>query len=475
MTVFLRKYYISLFLLSMIICLSLPASAQDEEEEKDPVKIFQQGQDAHEKGDLKRALELYNEALEVAPEFPEAEFQKGSALVSLDRLEEAEASFRRAIELRPDWTPAMAGLGALLTRTGKFSEAETLLTGALRIESQNFPALTALADLYLKTKAPAEKLKIVLMQLELLSSKARPPVSIWISRAAVERALGNNTAARASAVKALAIDPKNIAALFERAEASLALGDFNTAQNDAEQILKLSSNLLSAKLLSARARSSAGDLDETLKYLDTFDEASKQNAHYTTLRKAIVSAKSDSGENLVELEKQIAQDANNVAVLARLCVAARRTATAKSLEYCRRAAELEPANPSHATGYAAALIQAKQYAPAVPILQRVLAATPDNFTAHANLATALLELKRYPEAIKEYDWLVEKKPDLVIAYYFLGIAHDQSEKFREAMLHYKKFLTLADPSYNKVQIDDVNLRLPALAKEIEKLDKKNRK
>src|SRR5262245_62022620 len=114
MTLALRRYLSNIFLLaSVMLFVSAPILAQDDDDEqKDPVKLFQQGQDAHEKGDLKKALELYNEALEIAPEFPEAEFQKGAALVSLNRLDEAETSFRRALELRPQWAPPMSSLGS---------------------------------------------------------------------------------------------------------------------------------------------------------------------------------------------------------------------------------------------------------------------------------------------------------------------------------------------------------------------------
>lgn len=481
MTLAVRRYFplCVLFLAlvavaTLVSLLSLPAHAQDTGDDEDPVKLFQKGQDAHEKGDLKTALELYNKALELAPEFPEAEFQKGTALVSLERLEEAETSLRRASELRADWTPPMASLGALLVKTNRFAEAEKLLNQAIKLDGQNFPALAALTDLYIKTKASPERLKLLHAQLELLSMKMRPPVSVWVSRAAVERMLGDKTAARTSASKALALDPKNIPALHERGEAALALGDFTAAQNDADSILKLSPNLLSAKLLAVRARSAAGNLDEALKALDALDERSKQTAEFKELQKAILAARSDSGDNLPELEKILAQDPKNIDALARLCAASRRAEPAKALDYCRRAAELEPANVSHAIGYAAALVQAKKFDPAVLILRRVLSAAPDNFTAHANLGTALFELKRYPEAITEFEWLIEKKPDLVMGYYFLGFAYDLTEKYPEAMIHYKKFLSLADSSYNKTQIEDVNLRLPGLAKQIEKSNKKSR-
>src|ERR1044072_3897963 len=145
MTLAQRQYLSNIFLLvSVMLFITAPVPAQDDDDEKDPVKLFQQAQDAHEKRDLEKAPELYNEALELAPEFPEAEFQKGSALVSLDRLEEAETSFRRALELRPQWTPPMNSLGSLLIKAGRFPEAEKLLTAALKLDEQNFPAWAAL-------------------------------------------------------------------------------------------------------------------------------------------------------------------------------------------------------------------------------------------------------------------------------------------------------------------------------------------
>ena len=90
------------FLISFGVC----ASAQSNEKTQQAIGFFNQGQDAHEKGDLKAALELYDKAIEVIPDFPEAELQRGNALISLKRPEEAEKAFRRALEIREDWTLA---------------------------------------------------------------------------------------------------------------------------------------------------------------------------------------------------------------------------------------------------------------------------------------------------------------------------------------------------------------------------------
>ncbi|MCM3873301.1 MAG: tetratricopeptide repeat protein, partial [Pyrinomonadaceae bacterium] len=93
--------------LLLLVCASL-AAAQTEDAlgdgAADPVKLFEQAQTAHARGDLERALGYYEEALKVKPEFPEAEFQMGNVLASLGRSGEAESAFRRAIKLRKEWS-----------------------------------------------------------------------------------------------------------------------------------------------------------------------------------------------------------------------------------------------------------------------------------------------------------------------------------------------------------------------------------
>src|SRR6266436_4798024 len=90
----------------------------------DPVKLFERGQNAHAKGDITRALALYEGAIKLRPEFPEAEYQRGVALAALDRSPEAEKAFARAIDLKKDWVLPVSALGNLLARLGRDKEAE---------------------------------------------------------------------------------------------------------------------------------------------------------------------------------------------------------------------------------------------------------------------------------------------------------------------------------------------------------------
>src|SRR5882762_3498817 len=116
----------------------------------DPVKLFERGQNAHAHGDLLKALEFYEEAIKVRPEFAEAEFQRGTALVGLGRLQEAESGLRRAIELRKDWSLPYSALGALLVRLNRDADAETVLRQAIKIDREDSLALRMLADIRLR-------------------------------------------------------------------------------------------------------------------------------------------------------------------------------------------------------------------------------------------------------------------------------------------------------------------------------------
>ena len=97
-------------------------------------------------------------------------------------------------------------------------------------------------------------------------------------------------------------------------------------------------------------------------------------------------------------------------------------------------------------------------------MRKIIEIVPDNSTAHANLATALFQLKRYPDAKAEFQWLTNAQPKSAGAYLFLGIVHDQLAEYLDAMANYQQYLRLADPTGNKLDIDKVNLRLPALQK-----------
>lgn len=441
----------------------------DEDDSGEAVALFNKGQDAHEKGDFETAIKFYDDALKIIPEFPEAEYQKGTAFLSLKKTDEAEKSFRRAVELREDWTLPMAQLGSLLVGKNQFDEAEKLLVKATEADDQNPLAYSALTELRLKSNAAPEVLQSLLAKLQSLTAKASPTASLWAARAALENKLDDKKAAKQSVNRALALEPNNSSALSEKVEIALAENDASGALEGAKNLVKSNPDSANSKFILARAYVSGGNIVEAVKILDSLDQA---NPNVAELKKKLSAG---TNQSIAELEKRLSENPKDVAALENLCNRTRVENPQKSLDYCRRASELEPSNINHAIGFGAALVQTRNFDQAVILFRKLLQIAPDNYTARVNLAASLFQLKRYNEAIVEYNWISEKQPDLAITYYFLGIAYDNSKEYIDAMANYQQFLKLAKPETNQLEIDKVNLRLPALQRQLEQNKSKRKK
>ena len=436
------------------------AAAQGDDDPPDAVALFNQAQDLHEKGDLAGAIKLYEQALKIMPEFPEAEYQRGVAELATGNNVEAEKSFRRAIELREDWTLALTSLGSLLINKDKFAEAEKLLQRVIELEPQNPPALSALTELRLKTKAPPNTLQDLLTKITTLTTKGNPTASLWTAKAALENALGKKEVAKSSLAHAIAVDPANKSALLQLADFAVIEGDITRANEIAVRLGNDPSIADRIKFLKAGIFTYQGKFEDALTQLETI---SQQNTSVVEFRNRINAVRATTP---AELKKQLELDPKNSSILGRLCTLYRLDNPLMALEYCRRGMEADPSNVNHAIGFGAALVQTRRFEGAVNILRNVLEFAPGNATAHANLATALFQLKRYAEAKVEFHWLTNAQPKSAGAYFFLGIVHDQLAEYLDAMANYQQYLRLADPIANKLDIEKVNLRLPELRKKL---------
>lgn len=457
--------------LSLVLaCASAMGAAQNEAalgDDPDPVRLFERGQAAHARGDFDRALALYEEALKVRPEFPEAEFQKGAALVSLNRLPEAEPSFRRAIELKKNWALPYSALGVLLTRLNRDAEAVPLLQQALQLDKNDSLALRVLASLGLRAGNTAEALRLA----QSATSEPDAPAAAWLIRAQAERAAGDKAAAKTSLSRALQLEPENVAALVESADLALDQNDYDSAINSLEAANRISKGDKQIASRLALAHERAGRTQEARRIATAAGIVSEDPSkpHIEGTAEEIAAANSD--DPLVSrkaLEKLLEKNPHSPMLFARLGASYRTDDPNRALEFYHRASELQPGNADYATGYAAALVRGRRFAEAAAILRKIIAAHPDNYTAHANLATALYEQKLYAEALPEYEWLVRTRPDAIVAYYFIASAHDYLGEYREALASYENFLERADANTNQLEIEKVRLRLPLLRRQVKR-------
>ena len=311
-----KSCFFSILFLAILAFGAFAVSAQedgDDDKSGEAVALFNQGQDAHEKGDFVAAIKFYDDALKIVPEFPEAEYQRGTAFLSLKKYDEAEKAFRHALELREDWTLPMAQLGSLLVGKNNFEEAEKLLVKAAADDEMNFLAYSALTELRLKMKATPEVLRELLGKIQPLTSKANPTASIWAARAALENNLGDRKSAKQSLSRALLLEPGNSFALSENIEIELAESDFKSALADAKNLVKSNPASTNSNLILARVYNAGGNNDEALKVLDALDQTDAKVIEFKTKLAA-----SDSA-SVEDLEKLLAENPKNSSVLGRLC------------------------------------------------------------------------------------------------------------------------------------------------------------
>jgi tetratricopeptide (TPR) repeat protein len=450
---------------------STMAQVDPSDGETDPIKLFERGQNAHAKNDLPSALAFYEAALKLRPEFPEAEYQRGVALAGLNRSADAEKAFARAIELRREWALPYSGLGGLLARLSRDQEAEQLLRRALQLGAKDFVTLDSLSAIRFR----AGDTKEALLLAQRASEDENATASAWTWRAAMERAAGNTEAAFTSLEHALQLDPKHIGALRERATLHTVAGAYDKAIDDLRNGLTSQPGDRETSLQLARVYGLAGRVDEERRILEAFGQTqsgpqpSGNEAGVIGSAKEIEAANSDDPKVAQPaLEELIKKNPKSAPLLARLGEVTRLTDPEKSAASYLRANEIDAKNPKYAIGYAAALIRMRRFAEAEPILRRVVAAAPNEYTAHANLALALYELKRFADALPEYLWLAATRPEVAATYFFIATAHDNLGEYQEALEAYEKFLTQADPIKNKLEVEKTNLRLPRLRDQIKR-------
>ena len=457
----------------VLLSLSFPTFSQAQEDfgdsGADPVKLFERGQNAHARGEFEKALEFYEQALKVRPEFPEAEFQKGGALVSLGRLTEAEAAFKRAMNLKKNWSLPYSALGALLVRQSRESEAENMFRQALVIDPQDAISLRMLADLKLRAGATKEALDLA----RKATADKNAPSSSWVVLAIAERANGDKIAAKKILDQVLEDEPANLAALIERADLYTEDKAFDPAINDLKAAEKIRPNdkVILSRL--AYVYQQAGRTEEANAVAKAaglkveMPSGDGRNGVVGTPEEIESANSSDPIVARQALEKLIEKNPRSAKLFANLGATYRKDKPEKSLELYRRAAELQPDSADYAVGYAAALVQVRRFPEAAQILRQVLKSNEQNYAARANFAVALYEMKQYADAIPQYQWLLAAKPDVVIAHYFIATAHYYLGEYPDALSAYETFLTKADPKTNQLEIDKVKLRLPTLRRQIQ--------
>jgi tetratricopeptide (TPR) repeat protein len=99
-----------------------------------------------EKGDIEGAISHFRQAVQIRPDYPEAQTGLGAALLAEGRTQEAMPAIGEALRVSPSSSGAHAMLGTLLVQQGRIKEAAAEYQKALELDPDNAAAHTGLGS-----------------------------------------------------------------------------------------------------------------------------------------------------------------------------------------------------------------------------------------------------------------------------------------------------------------------------------------
>jgi len=126
-----------------------------------PQKLFQQADEAQQRGDNELAVRKYQELIRLHPEMVAARANLGIALVALGRFDEAIAQYHAALAQAPGDPVLQLDLALAWYKQGEFGKAASELEMLPRRQPDNRQALYLLADCYLRLGRNGDAVKLL--------------------------------------------------------------------------------------------------------------------------------------------------------------------------------------------------------------------------------------------------------------------------------------------------------------------------
>lgn len=169
-----RLRHISYILFCLFVfCGSLFAAEPpklSEEEQYEIQKLYEQAVDAHEAGNMDKAVELFSTVINRNPNYSDAYWYRGSIYGQQEKLDLAIADMRQVNRLAPELAQAYGNLGWYLILQGRFEEAKEACQEAYEFDKENYAWTVNLGHAYLLSKDENTAHKYYERTLELLKN-----------------------------------------------------------------------------------------------------------------------------------------------------------------------------------------------------------------------------------------------------------------------------------------------------------------
>jgi tetratricopeptide (TPR) repeat protein len=225
-------------------------------------------------GKLPEAIQQYNQALQLQPNFADAHSDLGNALAAQGKLEAAIQQYEQAIRLKPDFADARNNLGLALAAEGKLGQAVEQYEQALQLKPDNANVQVSYGAALAAQGKLDEAVQHYQQALQLDPDSAKACYNLGI----VLAALGKLDEAIQSFERAIQLDPNYAKAHNNLGNALAKQGRLLDAVQHYEQALQINPDYIEAHFNLANALVALGKPAEAAAYLQqALDLALAQN------------------------------------------------------------------------------------------------------------------------------------------------------------------------------------------------------
>jgi Flp pilus assembly protein TadD len=348
--------------LSIAILLWISVSSADSQTPT-PQTLYQQADQAYDRGDVEQAVHLYRELLKLQPDSIQARTNLGVALAHLGRYAEATAEYRSALRLDPQNPIVLLNFALAWYKQADFEKAAVELEHLRTRHPENQQSLYLLADCYLRLGRNRDAVKLL-----------QPAYEASPDDHAVDYAFGTALMNDGQIQKGEVVidrilksgDTGQVNLLMGTAQ--MAAGDYKTAASTIRKALDQEPTLPGGWSLYGRALLNSGDND---------------NAK-ASFRRALEADPNDFDANL-HLGGMLRHDGNNT----------------EAAPYLEHALHLRPASLAALYQVGTLNLAMGDFQTARKDLEQVERQSPDFLQVHVQLATLYARLHREQDSRRE--------------------------------------------------------------------------
>jgi tetratricopeptide (TPR) repeat protein/glycosyltransferase involved in cell wall biosynthesis len=374
---------------------------------------FRLGRDLQQQSKFVGAIECYERAIAIEPNYAAAHSNLGVVKQHTGLLAEAIAHYRQALEIDPNLAETASNLGSALADAGQTTEAIAQYDRALSLNPNCAEALINLGLLREEQGDVAEGVRCYEQAIRVNPNCALAYVNLGIALEEQGEAAGANyDRAIANYERAIAIEPNCFDALHNLAHCSIRQGRVADAIAYYDRALALQPDLLQTGLAIGSWLSNQDQSDEALvicqQAIQEFPVSAIAHSNLAIVlhKQGKITDAIACYQEALSLKPDFPEALNN---LGKAFEAAGKMAEA--IDCYRRAIELKPGYLHPLTGLGSALHDRGQFADAVTCYSEAVKFNVANPESHLNLGLALLLAGDLQRGFSEYEWrlLVQQK------------------------------------------------------------------